>query len=868
MSLIFAMISEFSARSASAVGLSWEQQVGIHRKFERGALQPIFVMLVQTLQSSIGPQRKSVSLIGKCLANLVSVLDWEFDEDIVSSKLSWASIDRTSSIAISASSTVRPGSAWTALLVASDLVEFMSSLQARLDPSDQSSAALARRCLIQLASIQGSVFPDTSSKCRYLARLMAGTRCIVAIQPLLYLYLFFTEPCSRVLIISAIPTIDATGASESVDIFNRRVAQCLQTQPESLVGIFGDCALDTCQFVATIFANFGTVTLISASRSDQSLPPSGPACELEGRVLSLTGSLFSFTENVIRSLGIFQVCEESRAFETLDVLLGLWSELSTQQSKFKQKNPQVELGILTAVPHYCTMLFQAFLSLVLVCNEPKHFSLLIDPLERLEVLSILARASVSTSLDCVRGQLLETLAAWSSKVFHAHRYLAASNHGLAALCTRIAAIFPHVATSSVSNHKSDGECPRKLAFLMHICGYLLVDTCSNDAPTIPRPLLMASAVLSAAQAELNPIISLIQLVHLFAELLHMYLASAAAPANSISSSSIHQHVSATLLESVSWYMSRWAPAYLFPDPSTCDVVAPQILQFFGPGAQSLSYLDFVIGFAQLCVFAIPRDLLTADPGASSHDNNGSKNTSDVFIEHATSSISLLTGSKQIQAHLYSLASWNRLVSIIGDYAASVQSCAPNPPLSVQVTSLLLQATTVAACECPASSDANRQERFVIATSKMAHSLHSMLSHCIGAESVTADSLQQVSDFFPRQHFNHLMHTVFYLNFSFLLILLHGLQISSRLCQFRGICRAQGAKCLDRKFGLIAPFFDPFLALVQRSSALVVDPGAVCSTVGQVIGIFLDLATSEMAYLDAAQSLAFMRASVSLVQVCN
>jgi hypothetical protein len=176
MSLIFAMISEFSARSASALGLSWEQQVGIHRKFERGALQPIFIMLVQTLQSSIGPDtRGSASLIGKCLANLVSVLDWEFDETIASNKLSWASIDRTSSIAMSASSTARPGSAWTALLVASDLVEFMSSVQARLEPSDQNSASLTRRCLIQLASIQGSVFPDTGSKCRYLVRLLAGT---------------------------------------------------------------------------------------------------------------------------------------------------------------------------------------------------------------------------------------------------------------------------------------------------------------------------------------------------------------------------------------------------------------------------------------------------------------------------------------------------------------------------------------------------------------------------------------------------------------------------------------------------------------------------------------------------------------------
>jgi hypothetical protein len=176
MSLIFATITEFSARSASALGLSWEQQVGIHRKFERGALQPIFIMLVQTLQSSIGPDtRGSVALIGKCLVNLVSVLDWEFDETVASNKLSWASIDRTSSIAMSASSTARPGSAWTALLVASDLVEFMSSVQARLDPSDENSAALTRRCLIQLASIQGTVFPDTSSKCRYLVRLLAGT---------------------------------------------------------------------------------------------------------------------------------------------------------------------------------------------------------------------------------------------------------------------------------------------------------------------------------------------------------------------------------------------------------------------------------------------------------------------------------------------------------------------------------------------------------------------------------------------------------------------------------------------------------------------------------------------------------------------
>lgn len=184
LQMIGALLTEFNCRTAAAMSLAWEDHVALHRNFERLALARLFHLVVRTLQRIVATTASAddvEALVCSCLQRLVAVLEWEFDERSSSDTLNLAVLERTEYIR--ECGCVRPGAAWTTLLVSSDLLPFLFALphqHAVFSLPESAAAGLLHRLLTQLASLDGTVFPNPDAGLAHALALATGTGALVA----------------------------------------------------------------------------------------------------------------------------------------------------------------------------------------------------------------------------------------------------------------------------------------------------------------------------------------------------------------------------------------------------------------------------------------------------------------------------------------------------------------------------------------------------------------------------------------------------------------------------------------------------------------------------------------------------------------
>ncbi|CAD5117397.1 DgyrCDS6171 [Dimorphilus gyrociliatus] len=160
-SLLKAILIEFSSTSrSSAVGLSWEMHNCCKMQFEREHLKEIFLLvsnlLIQILQSPQSSENFQIS--EKLLSVLEILLNWEFLPVDLSRR-------HIGCFKGSPNPSLKPPACWKNVFLNPDLITLVVKLYSLFTEELKESCI---RCLIQLASLNGNVFPDFDSKIRYL----------------------------------------------------------------------------------------------------------------------------------------------------------------------------------------------------------------------------------------------------------------------------------------------------------------------------------------------------------------------------------------------------------------------------------------------------------------------------------------------------------------------------------------------------------------------------------------------------------------------------------------------------------------------------------------------------------------------------
>ncbi|TPX33725.1 hypothetical protein SmJEL517_g03402 [Synchytrium microbalum] len=185
MSLLMALINEFSSGKASAIGLPWSFHYQCRKSFEKTELQHIFQMALQVLFTSL-PEVTAISTFdessdtGVLVASIVAVsetiLQWEFTDtdNTMGGAFERNVLPDTNAAEDEAKSQVSvfPES-WSALLVRPDVLDLFFLAYKAL-AKDSNAGNRARQCLIQLAGLHGRIFPNNDAQIAYAAHFLDG----------------------------------------------------------------------------------------------------------------------------------------------------------------------------------------------------------------------------------------------------------------------------------------------------------------------------------------------------------------------------------------------------------------------------------------------------------------------------------------------------------------------------------------------------------------------------------------------------------------------------------------------------------------------------------------------------------------------
>eukprot|EP00741_Cyanophora_paradoxa_P017307 tig00020961_g16717.t1 len=172
LELLAATVNEFSSQKATAVGLTNEWHHQSRKSFESEALKQAMKaglsVLSDWLRAVLAAQKPGSALEGETaevcrwgLMLLAAVLNWEFGGSVVQSG--------------GGSQLIRPGKAWADVLLSPDTSNLLFSLYEAVRER-VTLASAARQCLVQLASVSGTIFEGgDAARAAYLAHFARHT---------------------------------------------------------------------------------------------------------------------------------------------------------------------------------------------------------------------------------------------------------------------------------------------------------------------------------------------------------------------------------------------------------------------------------------------------------------------------------------------------------------------------------------------------------------------------------------------------------------------------------------------------------------------------------------------------------------------
>ncbi|KAJ3089378.1 Exportin-4 [Quaeritorhiza haematococci] len=192
LSLLNALIDEFSTDKASAVGLPWDFHHRCRRSFEEGELRRIFQIILQLLHAFMHGHQQHVqhhpqatlshedkAFLGQCVVAAEKVLSWEFampNDELLAGTFDnrggsgGGADDSSSDLTVS----TRFPASWREILVRPDVLDLFFQLHS-LVLYYTTFSHRSRQCLVQLAGMHGPVFGgDLNAQRAYVNHLLKG----------------------------------------------------------------------------------------------------------------------------------------------------------------------------------------------------------------------------------------------------------------------------------------------------------------------------------------------------------------------------------------------------------------------------------------------------------------------------------------------------------------------------------------------------------------------------------------------------------------------------------------------------------------------------------------------------------------------
>lgn len=168
--ILKALLSQFSFLNRnSEIGMSWEFHMRCKKAFEAQGLRQIFTLVVQSLQQQFLHTdlnllcREDISALLSLVSLAEQILSWDF------------SLYHSQRHPLSEAGVIlfKPGSSWRTLLFNPALVDLFFKLQEKVQANDELCHHCSQ-CLIQLASLCGTIFPDASLQSQFLSNYLQG----------------------------------------------------------------------------------------------------------------------------------------------------------------------------------------------------------------------------------------------------------------------------------------------------------------------------------------------------------------------------------------------------------------------------------------------------------------------------------------------------------------------------------------------------------------------------------------------------------------------------------------------------------------------------------------------------------------------
>mmetsp|Transcript_470 Transcript_470/g.864 ORF Transcript_470/g.864 Transcript_470/m.864 type:complete len:1240 (+) Transcript_470:104-3823(+) len=586
--LLGALVDEFSAAKASALGQSFAFHRRCKDEFEAAGLREAFSLGAQLLGAlrrdlhgnALPPQ--AAPAVKGCLSLFESCLGWEFSGVRGAGKLqstfsSSNSAGTSQHVQLSVDSVIQPGEAWREVLITSDLVETLFELymKVRSNVSDDTDnlAHLIRQVLILLASLKGTIFADIDQQKLFVNKLLQSSLLGVLGSPLVPIHVAA----------GLAQTFEATGHNSK----------------EELCAAGGAEYLDMCALVARVFSNFDTEVIISL----QSAPP------LITSLLTISKGLLEGAAICTQSRGSGQNqvhdedadVDNSWLMEAFGNILEIWSSLASLATSEAQSientghasDPSALLKVRDGIINAATDLYafyvekRLFMARTAMENEETETfneeDIIEDPSaieDHMLVLSQLGRANVKHAIDVLTNVMGAKMAALEQAA---------------------------AAEYSPQSVSECGKLSEELYWVVLMAAFLLADSFDGERPMIPTSILKLSQLYCESFGPSGPTPSQCMddpVVRLSNSLLSLLKYESERVSRSNGSD---ERVSPLLAEKVLFALTRWSRSYLVPENGfyarSRDRIKTSLpvslSQSFGPNEQGSNIVDFVVQSATM-----------------------------------------------------------------------------------------------------------------------------------------------------------------------------------------------------------------------------------------------------------------------------
>lgn len=174
--ILLNICTEYCTTWTSNIGLTWDFHVRAKRHFELSDLKRIFELTLRVLYNAIGslqsssPSQSSDSATMKLFERFLNlslcILSWNFGSKNLPKRLTYV-------VEFSSAFSLHPPDTWRDLFLNEDVLKFFFMLHSHLKMANSELKNISLQCLVQLASLCGSIFPNDVSRDKYLALFVA-----------------------------------------------------------------------------------------------------------------------------------------------------------------------------------------------------------------------------------------------------------------------------------------------------------------------------------------------------------------------------------------------------------------------------------------------------------------------------------------------------------------------------------------------------------------------------------------------------------------------------------------------------------------------------------------------------------------------